>query len=260
MVNMTKKRKPRILIWDIETTPNMVTCWGLWKQNILPQNILKERSVICIAYKWLGEDEVHLISIGDKKRKFKKDPYDDEHVVREMQKVLEQADVLIHHNGNSFDLKRFKARSIKYRLPPLPQIKMIDTLKTARKHFAFNSNKLDYLGEYLGVGRKIHTTNALWQNIIQGDEVALKAMEDYNIQDVILLEAVYEKLKPYMVTHPNLNLFTDTDVDVCPNCGSTHLQKRGTRTTRISIYQRFQCNDCGAWSSSGTMLGKSTVR
>lgn len=80
------------------------------------------------------------------------------------------------------------------------------------------------------------------------DREAWKTMREYNIQDVILLEQVYEKLQPWVTNHPNFGLFVNSDRPICPNCGSNHLQKRGTYYTKTLSYQRYHCQECGAWS------------
>lgn len=64
-------------------------------------------------------------------------------------------------------------------------------------------------------------------------------------QDVVLLDALYHQLRPYMATHPNMaNLGGGT----CPRCGGMRLQSRGTAKTATGTYKRYQCQDCGAWS------------
>jgi len=70
-------------------------------------------------------------------------------------------------------------------------------------------------------------------------------MERYNKQDVRLLPKLYRKLLPWIKNHPNHALFSDTTRPVCPNCGSTHIQKKGIETTATMQYQRYRCADCG---------------
>jgi transposase-like protein len=81
-------------------------------------------------------------------------------------------------------------------------------------------------------------------------------MKEYQIQDVNLLIDLYEKLKPWIKNHPNHNMFSEGAV--CPNCSSTHLQKRGTAVSAAGAYQRYQCRDCGTWSQ-GTKSTRSRV-
>ena len=238
----------KIVLWDIETAPMVVTSWGLFKPYLSHDNILEDTSLLCAAWKDLDEDKVYSVAIDPK------DPRDDKGVVKVLRNVLAKADVLVGHNGDKFDLKTFNARLAYHDLKPLPPRKTIDTLKVARKHFRFTSNRLDYLGAFLGVGRKLHTDYKLWLDILlHGDEKALSKMVAYNKQDVMLLQRVYKKLRPYMTNHPNQRLCSG---EVCPICGEAGaLQKRGFRMTQMSRAQAYQCQACGGWSK-----GKSEKR
>ena len=159
--------------------------------------------------------------------------------------MFDSADILIGHNGDAFDIKWANRMFAKYNLTPPSQYKTIDTLKVARQKFKFNSNKLDDLGNYLGVGRKIkHEGFELWKKCMAGDDKAYKDMIKYNKQDVKLLEDVYLKLRPYMNTHPVINPSSDL---ICPVCGGRHIQKRGWMFTNVFMKQRLQCQGCGKW-------------
>jgi hypothetical protein len=78
-----------------------------------------------------------------------------------------------------------------------------------------------------------------------GDNKAWSMMKKYQIQDVDLLVDLYEKLKPWIPSHPNVNLYNQTSG--CIVCGSKHIQSRGKSVTNTTVYQRFQCQDCGKW-------------
>jgi hypothetical protein len=62
---------------------------------------------------------------------------------------------------------------------------------------------------------------------------------------------VYLRLRPFMNNHPNLNVIANPNDPHahCPACLGNDLQKRGFVITRTGRKQRFQCNDCGVWSS-----------
>lgn len=232
----------KILIWDIETWPIVATTWDLWPRNGLDhKNILSDWGIICAAWKWLGEKKVQASAISPTQ------PDNDFEVVFNLHAVLSEADVIVAHNGDEFDLKKFNSRAVKHGLPPIPPIKTIDTLKVAKKYFAFTSNRLDYLGRFLGVGRKIPTHFGMWLAIMKGDKDALAKMVKYNKQDVLLLEDVYLKLRPYMTDHPNENL--SHNHESCPVCGSKKFMKQGVKYTRQGAKQRYQCTSamCGAW-------------
>jgi hypothetical protein len=247
-------RKPRILLWDIETTHNIVASFRLWGEDYIPhQNLIQERYIVCAAWKELGERKVHTVSTLDNAKRFSANPHDDYHVVKTLHDTLSEADVVVAHHGDAYDMKFFKGRAIAHGLPPLPPIVQIDTKKVAKGQFLFNSNRLDYLGQYLGVGRKIETTPGLWMKILTGtDSVRRKAigeMVTYNQQDVLLLEDVFKKLMPYVQTQLNSAMFSYSETLACPKpwCGSENVQSRGTHKAQVKEYKRYQCQKCGGW-------------
>lgn len=243
---MTKS--PRILIYDIETSLQLAAVFQLAKNDwIDPDSLVTERHVISVSWKWLGEPKVHSLSLLDDPKRFARDAHDDTYVVKEFYKVLLEADVIVAHNGDSFDYKYLKTRFLKHGLPALPPVTSIDTYKTAKSQFNFNSNRLDYIGKYLGIGGKVHTPKGLWMDVLRGDRKAIKIMVDYNKRDVTLLEAVFLRLRPFMPNHINRELFGGLG---CPRCGSTHIQSRGTHKAISRIYKRFQCQTCTGWFRS----------
>ena len=242
------KEHSKILLFDIETFPTLGYFWSHpWETSII--SIKEDWYMLSFAYKWLGEKTVHVCSLPDFKT-YKKDKKDDKELCKMLWKLLDEAEVICGHNALSFDCKKANARFIAHEfLTPKPY-KIIDTKIEAKKYFNFTSNKLDDLGQYLNLGKKIQTGGFdLWKKCSEGDEQAWQLMEKYNRQDVILLEKIYMKMQGWMTTHPNMNLINDT-TDGCPNCGSKDLHKRGFATTRVAKFQRWQCQKCGAWSRS----------
>ncbi len=242
---MSNSTGPKIILWDVETSPNVVSVFQLGHNDwINPDNILQERYVISASWKELGSKKVEAVSVLDDPKRYAKNPHDDLHVLNTLHKVLSEADVIIHHNGDSFDIKFVEARMLIQGLKPLPPITKIDTKKVAKNRFLFNSNSLNYLGKVLGLGEKIHTSLSLWLRVLAGERKAVKEMVEYNKQDVVLLEAVYNKLKPYCQNHVNRHLYGQTG---CPRCGSYHVQSRGTHPAISRMYRRFQCMKCFGW-------------
>lgn len=231
----------KVLCWDVETSPLTVTTWQLWKPVLGHDNIVLESGLICGAWKWLGSPLVEAVTINPT------EPRNDRPVVEKLHEVLSEADVIVAHNGDKFDLKKFRARAVFHGLPPIPPVHQVDTLKVARKYFGFNSNRLDYLGQFLGLGRKKHTSYGMWLDIMNGDAGALEKMVRYNKQDVLLLEKVYKRLRPYMGNHPNGSLYSEHDS--CPTCGSKKFRKRGIKYYSTTTRQQYQCNDCGHYFS-----------
>jgi len=235
----------KILYYDIETAPNLSYVWGQYEQNVIDHE--REWYMLCISYRWEHENKSHVCSLIDFHDAYKKDPENDYHVVKKLWDLIDEADIIIAHNGDRFDMRKANARFVYHGFGPTSPTKQIDTLKVARRYFMFNSNKLDHLGEHLGIGRKVSTGGfETWAGCMRGDDKSWKIMIKYAKQDVDLLRDVYMKLRPWMTNHPNLNVYSDNDG--CPTCGSSNMQRRGYRYTQVSAYQQWVCNDCGSWS------------
>lgn len=242
----------KCLLLDIETAPNLCHTWGLWQQNVgLPQ-IIKGGYTMCWAAKWLGEKDIYFNSIHQSTPKA---------MLKQIHRMLNEADAVIHYNGTKFDIPTLNREFILHGLTPPAPYRQIDLLRTARSQFKFASNKLDYVANFLGLGTKTkHRGHQLWIDCMAKDPSAWEEMTEYNINDVILLEAVYAVLKPWIKNHPNQNLYSEGE-HVCPNCGGLHLQRRGTSYTISGKYQRYQCKGCGSWSRSVKKISTSvTIR
>lgn len=231
-------------MWDIETSHNLVAKFSLREEYVPHTSIVQERYIICAAWKELGAKTTQAVSVLDDPKRYATSPHDDYHVVKTLHGMMSEADVIIAHNGDQFDSKWLAGRILAHKLSPLPPIQSIDTLKVARRVFSLNSNRLDYLGKYLGFGGKASTPHGLWMDVLRGDKKAIKTMVDYNKRDVELLEQVFERLRPFAPEHFNRQLQGAVG---CPRCESMHVQSRGTHKTTTQVYQRYQCVDCGGW-------------
>lgn len=239
LLNSFKSIKPKRLFYDIETSYNIVKAWRVgYNLSLQPEDIIQERAIITIAYKWEGEDDVVVLTWNKG---------DDKKIIEEFVKVMAEADELIGHNVDRFDTKFVMGRALKHGISVLPKYQSTDTLKLARKHFMLNSNKLDYIAQYLGLGHKVrHRGMSMWDDIIQRNcPKAMDEMVEYNIQDVILTEKVFNKLTEYSLPKVNHASKQTGDKHTCPQCGSTDatLQKTyvassGTKTRLMS------CNSC----------------
>lgn len=179
----------KILFFDIETSPNQVLSWRIGnKVSLSTDNIIKERAIICISWKWQHEINFHQISWNKG---------NDYNLLRQFAKVMNSADIIVGHNSDNYDTKWVRTRCIKHNIYLNPKFNSIDTLKLARRSFNFNSNKLDYIGKFLNLGEKISTNYDLWKKVLSNDNKALVEMMLYCTQDVALLEKVYNKLTQY---------------------------------------------------------------
>ena len=225
------------LILDIETAPNKVYTWGLWKQNIAINQIEEPGYVLCWAAKWHQKSRVHFRSLKSHSK---------EKMLKGIYNLLEEADSVIHYNGQRFDIPTLNQEFALLEWPRPAPFAQIDLLQIARRQFRLPSNKLAFVAQYLGVGEKPPaTTFELWLACMRGEAKAWKRMKAYNINDVVLTERAYDRLLPWISSHPNHGLFVG--FPACTNCGGTNLQRRGTARTKSMEYQRYQCRDCGSW-------------
>lgn len=227
----------KILFADLELSPNLGYSWGgKWEVNIL--DYAKEWQIISIGWKWEG-GKTQVVCMGDFPDK------DDRRLVLKLYDLFQEADIIICHNGDSFDIKKAKTRFLFHGLPPTKQLITIDTKKIAKKYFSFNSNSLDDLGKHLGLGRKVHHEGfELWLKCMSGNKSAWRRMKKYNAGDVDLLEKIYQKLRPWVSGHPNIALMNNGEG--CPNCGNETFRSDGIRYTLKRKYRRLQCTKCFA--------------
>lgn len=241
---VTQKPKIKRLFYDLETSPNVVFSWRVgYKINIDYENIIKERAIICIGYKWEHEKDVHVLQWNGQ--------HDDKQMLEKFIPLLESADEVVAHYGDKFDLPWIRARAAFHGLSVSPYIKTIDTKAQSSRLFYFNSNRLDYLAQYLGIGKKIDTDFDLWKDVFAGDKVALKKMVEYCRKDVALLEKVYKKLEGYHKPKTHVGVLLGGLRADCPRCASTRTQKRGTRVTEAgTVSQTMWCKDCDKYYSA----------
>jgi predicted RNA-binding Zn-ribbon protein involved in translation (DUF1610 family) len=230
----------KILHLDIETAPARAYVWGLFNQNISINQIEEPGYTLCWAAKWHQQPNIYFSSIHH---------FDKQRMLYSIYELLDEADVVVHYNGRKFDIPKLNQEFLLNNMPRPSPVLQIDLLSTVRRHFKFQSNKLDFVAQQLGMGNKVeHKGMSLWRDCMAGDDEAWEVMRRYNIRDVELLEKVYDRLRPWISNHPNHGLFITEGEHVCPNCGSHHLQKRGTYYAKTLTYQRYRCTDCGSWS------------
>jgi DNA polymerase elongation subunit (family B) len=238
------KNKPKILLYDIETSPIMAHVWSLWNNNVALNQIESDWFVLSWAAKWLGSNEVMY-----KDQRNKRVMENDRVILKYIWRLLDQADVVITQNGKKFDQKRLNARFIIHGMQPPSSYKHIDTLEIAKQTFGFTSNKLKYLTENLCTEhRKLshskYPGHELWVGCLRNELEAWEEMEEYNRVDVLALEELYLKLQPWDSTI-NFNWYTGEKADYVCGCGSKKFHKNGFVYLTAGKYQRYKCVNCG---------------
>lgn len=171
----------------METSPILGYTWGLWEQTVIKR--LKSFTILSVAYQWLGA-KTHVLAC---------DSITERQLLVRLWNLLDEADIVIAHNGDSFDIKKINTRFIIYKLPPPSPYRTIDTKKEAKRIAAFDSNSLNNLGLDLDEGEKIkHRGFDMWEGCMAGVQRDWNDMKRYNIKDVDLLVRVFKRLRPWM--------------------------------------------------------------
>lgn len=231
--------------------------WRLFKENIPLARLVETGEVICVAAKWHGEEEVLFYSVHhDGKQEMLNGIYN----------LLSEADAVVSYNGKKFDIPHLNREFILAGMTPPAPYAQIDLYWTARQKFNFISNKLDNVAQELGLGSKFeHSGFQLWVDCMAGDDDAWEEMKTYNIKDVVLTEALYDRLLPWITSHPAASLYAspealETGLRACPSCAGINLKPRGRSYTSVSVFQRYRCDDCGRWSRGSKRLEGVSVR
>lgn len=237
----TSRTVPRILFYDIETSPNIGYYYGRkYEANILAK--LKHSDIFSFSYKWRGTREIWCYTQEER---------NEEKLIRILHKLFQDSDLIIAHYGDQFDLKVVRARMIFYGLQPPKIMTTVDTKAVASRYFKFDGNSLDELGDYLGLGRKVKVSVFdLWLECMKGSRKAWDDLARYNKQDVNLLERVYDKFLPWIESHPNIARILNPEEKSdgkCPKCGSDNCERRGYRATKASTQRQWVCRECGGW-------------
>lgn len=227
------------LFFDIEVSANIGLFWQSgFKLNIGPESIIKERAIICICYKWEDSKEVHSLEWDSKQC--------DKKLLEKFVKIANEADELIGHNGDRFDLSWIRTRCLFHRIPMFPKYVTIDTLKISRSKFKFNSNKLDYIAKFLGVGQKIKTDYGMWKDIMLNKcKVSMSKMVKYCKMDVIVLEKVFKELSNHIEAKTHYGVTFGADRGSCPECGSDEITINKRRTSASGVKKvQYICKTC----------------
>lgn len=225
-------KKPKILIFDIETRPLIGYAWRTWDTNLI--EVIEDWRMLCASWKWYGEKEVSFLRAAQS---------NDRVLAIKLRQLWDQADLLVAHNGDQFDIKKSRARMIDADpTKPAKQVPTVDTKTVAQRQFGFTGNSLKDLCKFFNIPGKVDTGGfQLWKDCMAGDVKAWKLMEKYNRRDVTALEEIYEILRPWMRSHPNISM----EKGVCPlGCKSAPM-KYGFRPTPSGKKQRWACSTCG---------------
>lgn len=247
-----ERQLPKVLVFDIETLPILGYFWNVWNVNIFPGQIVKDWCVLSYSAKWLGDDRI----ISDVLTPDEAPTRADGRLVAGIWKLIDEANVVIAHNGKRFDIRKLNTRFWKNELHRPSFYKTIDTLTTAKQVFGLTYNKLDEIAKFIGADEKLNTDFALWRACDLGDKKALKEMKEYNEQDVCSLEQIYMSMREWIPNHPDMGVY-DNLGNVCPVCLHDNHKKIGYYVANKLRYEEYRCDNCSSvWHNSKSVKEK----
>lgn len=239
----------KCLVFDIETSPIKAYVWGLKDQNISLNQIVEDWKVLAWGAKWLGETKVHYEDVRSKSEKS---------LLIGIWRLLDEADIVITQNGQSFDSRRLNARFIQHGMQPPSPYKHIDTYLLIKRAADFTSNKLEYLTaklckKYKKLDHGKFPGMALWNECLKGNKKAWDEMKVYNIHDVLSTEELYMKIRAW--GPKNMPNVYNTQA-LCRVCGG-FAQRKGFVTGYPNL-QQVRCTNpaCGRWSTEKVLKGE----
>ena len=167
------KNQPNILIYDIETTLLALWDFSLGKSVLRHGQMMKgyfsRTHIICITYQWLGEKKAHALTWGNSIE-------DEIQMIKDFDKLVKSADVIIGKNSNRFDNKHINTQKIwwpEIGMDPSWLYKCDDLERQMRRYLYLPSYSLDYFSEQLGLGGKRKMEFSDWTSINENRMVQL---------------------------------------------------------------------------------------
>jgi uncharacterized protein YprB with RNaseH-like and TPR domain/RNA polymerase subunit RPABC4/transcription elongation factor Spt4 len=234
-LNVEKKisetKIPKILFFDIETT-DLNAEFG---------------EVICFGYKWKHEKEPHVLYIYDYKGWDKLSIENrDKYIMKEIIKILEEADIIVGHYSKRFDHPFLQTRALIHKMGPIPKPLHIDTWDIARRNLKCPNNRLATIARTLrNLNQKDSVSTIHWRRSKAHVVKSIKLIGEYCIQDVLTLIGIAEKIFAFSNNIPGWNVITEEEKPRCPVCGGYKFQSRGFIYTKLYSYKRLSCKKCG---------------
>lgn len=244
----------KILLFDIECSMASGYFYGLFDQNISIDNIIEHPRMIAFSAKWYGKKGTKFYSEYHHSRK---------EMLEQMHALMDEADVVVGYNSKNFDVKWVNSEFMVEGMSPPSPFKQIDVLQEVKRNARLISHKLDYVsGRLLNDGKHDYNMAKMWRIVNSPDtpddirKREWNAMKRYAVKDTNLLDPLMTVLLPWIrLPHP----VSEGD-NLCRNCGSDELEKRGRALTLNGSYQRLRCKSCGAWSRGSARISSTNLR
>jgi DNA polymerase elongation subunit (family B) len=240
----------KLLSIDIENSPHLVWTYKLWGNNvyIAPNMVVKQSEIMCFAAKWINENTDPMF-------------YSTYHngyggMMEGFWNLMNEADALVYFNGDRFDRPKIQKSLLVAGFDPPSPAKGIDLYKIVKANFDFPYKRLDEVAKALGLEGKQGSHGANWKACLENDPEAWEREKEYNIQDAILNEQLFNIVKPWIGGSVIPSVALENGIARACRCGSTNLTKEGFRQTLKGKFQRFRCRACGTWLTSGKSVAR----
>lgn len=245
------KDGPVIKVLDVETAPEVVFSFRRFKAFVGPDQVIERGFLMSYSSADLHTGEIKGANLTSYPL-FELDNHDDYELCLEIWNELDEADIIIAHNGMKFDRAYINQRFAKHGIqPPSPYI-VIDTLRAAKKNFALPANSLKELCLYFDTENfKLDNEGFnLWKECWNGDRDAYARMQTYNDGDVSSLRDLYLKILSWIPQHPNVSSYYKDEACRCPRCGSKDVSVVPGKfyQTGVSTFEVIRCGNCDSLS------------
>lgn len=248
-----RQRDLRILTLDIERLPGLAYAWEPKTRFIPAANWVRWPSLLTVAAKWYGQRSTLFHAVwGEGGR---------EGMVAAVWELCDRADVIVGYNSVRFDMKHLRSEWLELGMPLPSPWKDADLFTEVRRSLGFESKSLDQVCARLGLpGKTTHYSIELAEAAAAGNVAAQQKLQRYNVRDVRITEACYDRLRGWLPSHPAVTTSADPDGLRCNQCGSDNLAANGWTTAVVQRYALYRCRACGANVRTSHMRRVSNVR
>ena len=252
-------KQPKILFYDVETTPLKAYIWRCGKQHVNQSQLITGSNaydIICIGYQWADNKKAEILDWGYEKQNSKQ-------MIKSFTKMCDEADIIIGKNNKRFDDKHINTQRLIHGLDGRPDLlsKVDDLESQMRKHFYLPSNTLDYFSNMLNFGGKNPVQFQDWINIVEKKKIegkkSYKKMLTYCKKDVEDTVNIWKYCEKHM--SPKLNRAAYKENICCVTCGSVNIIRNGTRQAGLTTYQHYYCKSHGGYAGK-TPLKSNKIR
>jgi uncharacterized protein YprB with RNaseH-like and TPR domain len=147
---------------------------------------------LCACFKFHNEPKVR-----EKMARYCKDEVE---LLNWISDQWDEADIIVSWNGKLFDQRFVNGRRILKNLKPLDAKKMHKDIMYEARSLRMTSCSLENVGINLGLTtRKVTLESEDWVRAAEGEQAAHKRILSHCVNDVIMLQEAFERLKPLVV-------------------------------------------------------------